>query len=67
MSKSLYNQIIEKIGHNYMENYKLLKAVSEQYDVKSLPEELYKKLDKIYSACIQIHFLKKNWVLTFQK
>lgn len=60
MSKSLYDQIIEKIGHNYIENYRLLKAVSDQYDVKSLPEEQYKNLDRIYSACLQIDFFKKE-------
>ena len=30
MGKSLYDQIIDKIGHNYIENYKFLKAVSNQ-------------------------------------
>lgn len=60
MEKLLYDQIIEKIGHNYIENYKLLKAVSEQYDVKSLPEEQYKNLDRIYIACIQLGFFQNK-------
>lgn len=60
MSKSLYDQVINQIGHNYIENYKLLKYVSDHYDVKSLPEEQYKGLDRMYSACIQINFFKEE-------
>ena len=60
IDKLLYHEIIDKIGHNYIKNYRLLKSVSEQYDVKSLPEDMYKKLDSIYTACIQIDFFKNK-------
>ena len=63
LSKSIYEQLVDKIGHNYIENYKLIKWISEKYDIKSLPEEEYKKLDEILSACIQLAYFKRNLAL----
>ncbi len=60
MNKLLYNQITNQIGHDYKENYQLIKYVLEKYDRSSFSEEEYENLYGIFLSCDQLDFFKKE-------